>query len=475
MVLSIAAAVGAMAMSWRFIHSDSVEAMLADVARRSFDVQVQTIGTLDAAQSHMICAAVRGDEARIIFLVEDGARVDKGDVLVRLDPADFEQEVSRLEGEVEALRSAVEAKKQVLDWVKNKVEKDIRTADFNLTIAQLERKKLMEGDGPHEIATLKENVENEKEQLEKYRLYLNSLNDLDAEGYAYPSETAAAEQKIRELAARYNAARDKLDTYEKHIFPMLVKMAEAKLEKAGQEVIQTQKCGTSEIAQAMAELEVAQARFKSSRKALGQAAADLAAATIRAPFPGIAILYETFRSGENRKPRLGDHVLPNQPILYLPDISEMIVRTQIREVDLYKIAVHQPVSVRVDAFPDTVYKGGISFIGSLAAGQRHPGSGGKYFDAVVKIKGKNQRLRPGMTARLTILTDRIEDVLALPVQAVFQDKDSMYCYRYAGGWYKKTVIETGRSNEDLVEILAGLHESNRVSLVEPDPGKIISQ
>ena len=61
---------------------------------------------MDAARTHMISSAVRGDKGKIIFLVEDGSSVAKDDILIRLDPTPFETEIHRLGGEVRSLEAA---------------------------------------------------------------------------------------------------------------------------------------------------------------------------------------------------------------------------------------------------------------------------------------------------------------------------------------------------------------------------------
>jgi HlyD family secretion protein len=466
----------ALFVSWKFMGSDADNAnnRLTEVARRSFNIEVNTIGNLDAARSHMISSSIRGDEGKIISLVNDGAFVKEEDVLVKLDPTPFEEKVNQFKGDVEILKSAVDANTQMLEWSKNKVETDIKTAQYNLTIAQLNLKKLVDGDGPHEIAQLSEEVEAARENLNKYVLYLKNLKDLQKDGFEYPSEETLAQNKIKEMEEKFNSTRKKLESYRDHIFPLLKEMADANVEKAEHDLIQLQKGGASEIAKAVSELSAAKSRLNNAQASLTVAEEELKKTIVSAPFSGIVIHYETYRNGENRKPRIGDPVLQNQPILYLPDISSMIVKTYVREVDLYKIALDQKALVKVDAYPDKVYEGKISFIGSLASDLRKLGMGGNYFSVVVSIMGEDNTLRPGMTARISILTDHASNALSIPVQALFEEREKKYCYQAVGGWFKKTPVETGKHNEDYIQILSGLGEKDRVSLVKPDPDKIIS-
>jgi len=198
---------------------------------------------------------------------------------------------------------------------------------------------------------------------------------------------------------------------------LLKKAAQAKTEKTETDILQTKNGGVFKIAKAIADLQETKGRLISKKAALDQAKKELNQTLLTAPFDGIAILYETFRDGEKRKPRVGDRVLRNQPILYLPDITSMVVKTNIREVDLNKISLHQKAKIHVDAYPDTNLEGAVDFMGALASEVHGGGMGGKYFQLTVAVNTEDLRLRPGMTARVTIVASRIKDTLSVPVSA----------------------------------------------------------
>lgn len=441
---------------------------------RSFPIEIRTLGTLDALNSHMVASRIRSDEVKIIELVSDGAHVEKGDVLVRLDSTQFEEKAQRLEGEVAALGAAVDAGEQMLEWEKNNVEGEMKNGQYQLTIARLNLKKLVKGDAPYEIAQREEAVNAARQDMEQYAAYLEDLDALKHQGHAYPAEISTAKKRLAELAGKRRSAQDKLETYRDHIFPLMKEKAEAEVEKARQDLIQIRKLGVSRIAQAMSELEAARARLASAQKSLAQARAELDRTTLTAPFSGIAILYETYRGGEKRKPRVGDLAIQNQPILYLPDISQMQVETRVREIELHKVALDQKAVVSVEAFPDTRYNGRVQFIGSLASSRPEHRSGEKYFGITIRLEDGDMRLRPGMTARVAILADRVENALTIPVHAIFKDSGHSYCYLFKGGWYQKTRVATGRHNEDYIEVLSGLGEDDAVSLVRPEPERVLS-
>ena len=121
-----------------------------------------------------------------------------------------------------------------------------------------------------------------------------------------------------------------------------------------------------QIGKAEASLVQAQQLVDGSKIALGSAKDALAATKIIAPIPGMIVYREEYRNGERRKPRVGDTVLQNQPLLYLPDISSMVVHTFIREVDVHRVQVGTPSVTRLDAFPALAIKGKVSSIGVIA-------------------------------------------------------------------------------------------------------------
>jgi HlyD family secretion protein len=441
---------------------------LTTASPRSFDITVSTIGVLDAARSHMVSSTIRGDRGKIITLIEDGAQVSEADILVRLDPVPFEEEVRRLESDVQALEAAVEANEQMLEWEKSQVQREVLNAEYNLKVAVLDLKRLREGDGPLKLAGLKSEMDKLEEEYRRYLAYINDLEELAQKGFGNIREISAAREKCADLKDQFTAAEKNFLSYRNHVLPALVKTGEAKVQQAEMELGQLTKGGVFRIAKAKAAYDEVSGKLRMLQGQLANARRELEKTVIRAPSAGIAIHFEAYRDGAKRKPREGDSVLPNQPLVYLPDISSMIVKTQVREIDLHKIVVGQPCRVQVDAYPESVFTGEIVFVGALASELQRLGRGEKYFEVTIALKDRSDRLRPGMTARVTILSASVKEALAIPVQAVFEEGGATYCYRHRGSGFEKVAVVTGRQNEDLVVIRSGLVAGDRISLVKPE-------
>lgn len=442
--------------------------VVTTVRRAELEVSIHTVGLLDAAKSHMVSSKIRGNKGKIIFLVRDGSWVEQDTVLVRLDPSPFEEEVHRLQGKVDSLKAAVEAARQLVAWDKNQAEQNVAAREYDLKVAELEIERLVKGDGPLQLAQYQEKMEKAKAEQDRYASFYKELEKLDRQGFKNPAEVTRARENAATYRDKYEAAKRRFTSYRDYVLPSMEEAAKAKVENNRLILGQSRKATIFKVANATADLNQAKAKMATVESSLDLARQELANTVLRAPFAGIAILYEAFRDGQKRKPREGDTVLMNQPILYLPDITKLIVETRVREVDLYKVKVGQQATVRIDAYPELSFPAKVQFIGALAAVAQPGRGGGKYFQVTLTLTGQDRRLRPGMTARVHIKAEDAEDVLLLPVQAVFRDNEGgTFCYLSLPSGLRKIPVTIGRENELQVEVLSGLKEGDPVSLVPP--------
>lgn len=447
--------------------SQEIELPLATVSPASFEIKVNTVGVLDAARSHMVTSSIRGDKGKIIYLIDDGAHIKEEDVLVRFDPTPFEEDVHRLTGDMRAREAVVDAAEQVLEWEKSLVEREIKTAGFNLRVSELELKRLKKGEGPLQMAQLKGEMEKAKHRYTRQGSFINDLDELQNKGYSNPTEIAQAREKAQGYREEYEVAQEKYTSYQEFVLPSQIETLKAGVQQSEMELEQTRTGGVFRVAKVTAALEKARRELETAKSALEHARNELEKTVICAPFSGIAVLYESHIKNQKRRPRIGDTIWQNQPLLYLPDISSMIVKTRVREVDLHKIFLGQTCTVQVDAYPNALFDGRVAAIGVLAEERFEGGRGEKYFRLTVAINGEDSRLRPGMTARMSVLTDNVKNVSSVPIPAIFNEKGKKYCYLHTEHSFRKVAVSLGRQNEDFVEILSGLKEGEKICLVKP--------
>ncbi len=440
--------------------------LLSRVTQRDFSIEVNVVGMLDAEKSHMISSKLDGSNGTIIYLIGDGEWVEKGDVLVQFSQTPFEKEVVKYAAQVESYTAAVQAAEQVVAFEKNQVEREIANAKYRQNVALLELKRLREGDGPFELSRLEEEQQAVQIKLKRYQSFYADLKKLQEKGFDNPSEISSTQEQIAAHQEKLASMTKRYTSYKTHVLPALLESAKAKVENAALVVQQTIQGSKYRVAKASAGLLKAKAALKSRKNSLEKARSELVKTEARAPFDGIVIHYLTFRNGQKRKPREGDSVFFNQPILYLPDVSQMIIKTRVREIDLNKIELNQQARVIVDAYPDANLTGRLTFIGALATSEEFDKSREKYFQVFFKINEKDDRLRPGMTCRAFIQAESVSKALTVPVQTIFSENQVDICYvRKTGGGFEKRTVITGRQNDAFVEITDGLRQGEEVSLV----------
>ncbi len=213
--------------------------------------------------------------------------------------------------------------------------------------------------------------------------------------------------------------------------------------------------------QAVAKIEEINALQRQSQQQL-QKYLDLSNAfNIFAPKTGMVIYARTW----NGKVEPGSRVSAWDPVVAeLPDLSDMISKTYVNEVDISKVQVGQEVEVKVDAFPDRKYTGAVLKVANI--GEQLRGYDAKVFEVVVQVNEVDSIMRPAMTTSNEIVTNVLDDVLQIPLEALFSDSLS-FVYKEVGAKIVKQEVITGIGNDDMIVIEFGLEEGESVYLSEP--------
>jgi len=207
-----------------------------------------------------------------------------------------------------------------------------------------------------------------------------------------------------------------------------------------------------------AELEVARAedRVRLSERELGQL-------TIAAPIPGMVVYLEIWKGGTMGKVQEGDSPWPGQGLINLPDLSEMIVKATVSEVDASKVDSGQQVIVTLDAVPDKEYAGEVIKKSTLAR-RKDQSSKINVFDVEIAMREKDDQVKPGMSASGKVVQERIPDVVKVPLEAVFEKSGRTVVFLENK---KETEIEVGRRNDMEIEVLSGLDGDEKICLIDP--------
>ena len=111
--------------------------------------------------------------------------------------------------------------------------------------------------------------------------------------------------------------------------------------------------------------------------------------------------------------------------MQIADLSKMKVTVQVGEKDIAKIAVGQSANVTYPAFPDIVSQGTVTAIASVANSDAN-GGGSVTFNVDILIEAPDARLKPGMTAEVSVVTEQLDDVVMVPTMALMTEDGEHY-------------------------------------------------
>ncbi len=183
--------------------------------------------------------------------------------------------------------------------------------------------------------------------------------------------------------------------------------------------------------------------------------------TVMAPKAGMVIYARDW----DGKKGPGSQVSAWDPtIAELPDLSEMISKVYINEVDITKVLPGQKAKVTVDAFPGKEFAGIV--LSKANIGEQVRNFDTKVFEVIVLLNSIDSLLRPAMTTGISVLVDSIPSCLQVPLEAIQVDSVSFVYKKTKTGFTRQEVV-TGPSNEVSICIAAGLTPGDQVSLNAP--------
>lgn len=224
---------------------------------------------------------------------------------------------------------------------------------------------------------------------------------------------------------------------------------------------------------ALAGLAAAQQGVAQAEAGLRQAAEDLSRTTIVSPIDGKVV---QLNAHEGEVVVTGTMNNPGSVIAVIADLSQILVEAEVGETEVVGVRVGQAARIKVDAIPDREYRGRVAEIGSSAAVRQGAGSGIRYFKVKVAIDDADDRLRPGMTSQVSIVTNSAANAVVVPIQSVVErvpgakgndDEDDdapkkKYVLLAAGETVKQVEVTTGISDATHVVIASGVKAGDPV-------------
>ena len=293
---------------------------------------------------------------------------------------------------------------------------------------------------------------------------------IDLERPAYEAQRERAQAEVQNRRIEVERARVALATAD-----LSYKRA-VNMQKQG---IQAQEL----FEKAKLDIENARAGYASSQEGVRQAVAlltqaqtDLSHTTIVSPIDGKVV---QLNAHEGEVVVTGTMNNPASVIAVIADLAEILAEADVGETEVVGIKLGQPAKIKVDAVPDKDYVGRVVEIGSSATQRAGAGSGMRYFKVKSAIENADERLRPGMTAQVSITTLSEPSAVVVPIQAVVErvppvpgakktdtvDENApkkKYVFVVKDGVAKMTEVTTGISDTTNVAIRSGVKADDKI-------------
>lgn len=325
----------------------------------------------------------------------------------------------------------------------NDIIPDGTVVDSGAYVADLDRSDLM---------NQMKDVETELEKLQSQ--YTKIQLDTSMEMRNAREELINLSYNLEELQLRYDQSK-----YEP---PATIRQIQIDLEKGQRAYEQAQNNYQLKLDKARANMQEVSATLQQTERKYSQINTILKQFRIYAPKAGMVIHR---RNWDGSKQGIGSTIQTgwDNVVASLPNLTEMISKTYVNEIDISKVRTGQKVEIGVDAFPDRSYTGEIIEVANI--GEQLRNSNAKVFEVRIMINESDTILRPAMTTKNTIITDVIPNAVFVPLESVYTI-DSI-SFVYFSGRQTRQQVKLGRSNQNEIVVIEGLKEGDLIYLAPP--------
>jgi HlyD family secretion protein len=444
--------------------------LLFTVEQGPLTVSVTEAGTISPREQLIIKSAIEG-RTTILYLIPEGTRVKKGELLVELDATDLQDEKIDQEIRLQNAESAYIQSRENLDVVKNQAKSDIDKAKLDLRFAKEDLVQYKEGEYPNTLKERNAKITLTKEELQRAEETLEWSKVLYKEKYLAESELQADQLAVKKAQLDIELAENQLALLENYTYKRKIAELKSDISQAEMAFERITSKATANIVQAEAELIAKKSEFNRQRDKLDKINEQIERARITAPREGLVVYATTaqFRWRGNTEPLdEGQEVRERQELIYLPVASTFMANVKIHESNLEKIKPGLPVKVNVNAVSDREFTGKIASIAPLAdpvSMFMNPDL--KLYDTVIYIDKGAEILRTGMSCEAEIIIAEYKSAVYVPVQSVVRINGQPVVFVKTGGKVVPRVVELGLDNNRMIHIIKGLHKGEQVLLAPP--------
>jgi RND family efflux transporter MFP subunit len=393
-------------------------------------ITVKERGNLESSRNEDVMCEVEGSTT-IIKILPEGSRVRKGELVCELDSASLKDSLTNQQIAVQQAEAA---------YLNSKLTREVAEIAKDEYLQGTYMQDMRQAEGEKALA-----------ETDMYRAKdrLAWTEDMYKKGYVSRTQMISEQANLQKATFSKEQAETKIIVLKEYTKRKMLTDLNSNIEKAK----------SDELAK--------EATLNLEKEKENKLKAQIEKCKLFAPNDGLVVYAnDPGRFGSSNAPQIeeGAQVRERQPIFRLPDINNMRVNTKVHESQIDRVTKGLKARIRVDAFPGEELEGTVDSVAPLPDTANFFNSDVKVYTTQVSIDKPNASLRPGMTAQVEILINEIDNVLAVPVQAVLQMGGKDYAFKKSDTGWDKTEITLGDTNDQLIEIKNGLTDGSDVAL-----------
>ena len=422
------------------------------VKKENMAQSVKVAGILRSQKKDVYFAPER---SAVVFLLEEGRAVKKGELIVELDVSELENELRQQE---DAMNSLIQERKVARFDNRLKaceLERSVGLMEAKLRVAEVTLEQKSKAIDVAEAVRLAREIVNQEKKLERMAGEILEKEPFVPKGFV-------SKETIAELKYNWEIGAVRRDILKTDLALVHKGTTEDKIIDATQEVdlarsaAKRAKIKLDRFRQVRAvELKKYKLRIDEHQKEVERLEKTIKKMCHRAPFAGVVMLGKTWQPGGRVKLKQGTRVHPGQEIISVvrPDMLE--IKMELHEAIACQITSGCDVLFRPTAMADKSYTGTISNVASVATFSEWDMFKTKWVEVTARLKESSPELRLGMTVLADIKLGERE-VLTLPTEAIV---DGTYIHLANG---QKVKVHCGRSSYRRTEIISGVSEGDEV-------------
>lgn len=458
-----------------FSSDDAVSAIPSYPAKEGpLRISVTESGSIEAREKIVLKSEVEG-QTSIIYLIPEGTRVKKGDLLVELDVSNLLDQKIDQEIQVQNTEASYISARENLEVVKNQAQSDVDKAQLDYDFAVQDLDKYLEGEYPNQLKDAENKITISKEEVERAKEKLQWSRKLYEENYISQTELQADDLAEKRAVLDLELAENDLFLLKDYTHKRNLAQLESDVSQNKMALERTTRKASADIVQAESNLKAKEAEYKRQQDKLKKTERQIESAKIYAPAEGQVIHATSSGSGGSpfrRQEPLeeGSQVRERQDLVHLPTSTGFNAVIGVHEASLDKVRVGLPAKITVDALSGETFSGRVTMISPLPdAMSSFMNPDLKVYDTTIELanEGDISLLRAGMNCTVEIVVEQHKETTYVPVQAVMRVGGKPTVYVVDGDELEPREVEVGLDNNSMIRIVSGLKPGEVVSLAPP--------